>query len=321
METTQTKFPDLLTPWLSYKASLFKQRPCNSNRASQLGADCERELVYARTRWQEAAVPPLELQILLQEGEKHEREVLMELQRAGIQIIEQQISLEWKEFAVTGHLDAVVVWEGEAIPMDVKSMSDRIWSSLFRDGAKVYDWEQVKDGFTRKSWLRKYLAQITLYCLLKNCRRGLLLCLNKGTGALAQVVVDLDYDYAESLLRRAERINAHVAAGTLPERIPFDEGVCPRCPFYACCLPEQVGKEPIAFLEESTVEHLLEERVANEESARSFENADDRVKAWAKARDEERLAIGRWLVVKRKLARGVRVDIQALQGRTQGPVV
>src|SRR5437867_568445 len=73
---------------------------------------------------------------------------------------------------------------------------------------------------------------------------------------LAQVTVKLDYDYAESLLRRAERINAHVEAGTLPERIPFNEEVCPRCPFYALCLPDFEGKDPIAFLEDETVEFL-----------------------------------------------------------------
>src|SRR5437867_3531920 len=292
MQATETTFPDLLTPWLRLRGSLYKQHPCTSNRASQLGADCERELVYWRTRWQEATPPTLELQILFQEGDKHEREILIELQRAGIQVIEQQCSLELRDLKITGHVDAVVVWEGESIPIDVKTMSDHIWRSSFKDGSRVYEYEEVQEAFSRKSWLRKYLAQITLYCLLRNCERGILLCLNKGTGALAQVTVKLDYDYAESLLRRAERINAHVEAGTLPERIPFDEAVCPRCPFYALCLPDCQGKEPIAFLADEVVERLLEERAAHEEVARTFKDADERVKAWARARPEERLTIG-----------------------------
>src|SRR5262245_12318388 len=145
MNTVLTSAPDLITPWLRFKGSQYKQQPCHSNRASQLGADCERELVYLRTRWQEAQAPSLDLQILLQEGEKHEREVLMELQRAGIHIIEQQCGLAWKEFEITGSVDAVVVWEGTAIPVDVKSMSDQIWSSIFREGGKVYQWRQVEE--------------------------------------------------------------------------------------------------------------------------------------------------------------------------------
>ena len=87
--------PDLISAWKAYKSSLYKNYPCVSNRVSRLGGDCERELVYWRTNWEEAARPFLPLQILLQEGEKHEREALLELQRAGIQVIEQQCSLEW----------------------------------------------------------------------------------------------------------------------------------------------------------------------------------------------------------------------------------
>jgi len=36
MQATETTFPDLLTPWLRHRASLYKQHPCTSNRASQL---------------------------------------------------------------------------------------------------------------------------------------------------------------------------------------------------------------------------------------------------------------------------------------------
>jgi len=128
-------------------------------------------------------------------------------------------------------------------------------------------------------------------------------------------VLELDYEYAESLLQRAERINAHVESGTLPERIPFDEEVCPRCPFYHLCLPDHAGREPIAFLEDAMVVGLLEERATHEEGARAFNRADDRLKAWAKARPEERLTVGRWFLEKKQLVRGVRVDVKALAER------
>ena len=105
-----------------------------------------------------------------------EREILIELQRAGIQVIEQQGSLELRDLQITGHIDAVVVWEGESIPIDVKTMSDHTWHSTFKAGSAQYAWEEVQEAFSRKSWLRKYLAQVTLYCLLRNCERGILLC-------------------------------------------------------------------------------------------------------------------------------------------------
>ena len=157
MQATETTAPDLLTPWLRHRGSLYKQHPCTTNRASQLGADCERELVYWRTRWQEATPPSLELQILFQEGDNHERGILMELQRAGIQVIEQQCSVAWSDLEISGHVDAVVVSDGESIPIDVKTMSDQIWRSCFKDGSRVYTFEEVQESFSRKPWLRKYL--------------------------------------------------------------------------------------------------------------------------------------------------------------------
>ncbi len=316
METTiKGAAPDLLAPWLRYKASLHRRTPCTSNRASSLGGDCERELVYWRTHWEDAAEPSLALQIIFQEGDKHEREVLLELVRAGVHVIEQQCGLEWRALMITGHVDATVVHEGESIPIDVKSMSSHIWDGVFRGGSQVYAWPEVEEAFTRKPWLRKYLGQVTLYALLRGSERAMLLCLNKGKGALAQVNVELDYEYAESLLRRAERINAHVEAGTLPDRIPFDEEVCPHCPFYAACLPDHAGRDPLAFLEDAVVEGLLEERAEHEDGARVFNRADDRLKAWAKARPEERLTVGRWFLEKKKIARGVRVEVKALEDR------
>jgi len=302
--------PDLVSPIYRRREADFKIYPCHTNRASSLGGDCERALVYARTHWEEAAKPDISTIILLQEGDKHEREALADLGRAGFQVIEQQVALEWKVFQITGHLDAVVVHEGESIPLDVKSMSPHIWDSIFRRGPGVYPWEEVREAFQKKPWLRKYLGQITLYELFKSVDRGILLAVNKGTGALAQVNVDLDYDYGEFLLRRAERINGHVAAGTIPDRIPFDDEICPRCAHYTTCLPDHVGREPIAFLDNSIVERLLEERERNEDARKVFEAADERVKKWAKARTEAKWAIGPWLLEKKVDGRGTTIKIK-----------
>ena len=312
-------FPDLITPWRAYKAGLYKQQPCNSNRASNLGSDCERELTYWRTIWQEAAPPSLDLQIIFGEGNKHEREILIELQRAGIRVIEQQTTLEWREYQITGHVDCVVVHDGAGIPVDIKTMSPNVFDMVFKRGSGVYVWDEVRDAFQRKPWLKKYLAQITLYCLMRNVDKGLFICLNKATGALAQVSVDLDYSYGEMLLRRAARINEHVRAGTLPDRIPFNESVCPRCAFYTLCLPDHVGKEPIAFLEDATVEALLDEREKAEAARKVFEDADERVKSYAKARPERMISIGRWTLEKKPHGKGTRVDISSIDEPARAP--
>ena len=305
-------FPDLVDAYYTQKAKGIKRLPCHTNRASSLGGACVRELVYERTHWDQAELPDVDHQIIFDEGAVHEGTVLDELRRAGLQVVEQQTALEWKEYRITGHIDAIVVADGKSYPIDVKSMSAHIWDSVAFRGRGSYSWAEVESAFQTKPWLRKYLGQITLYCLLKGVDRGILLLKNKGTGALAQVNVELDYGYAESLVQRAIAINKHADAGTLPERIPFDDAICPRCKFYGLCLPEQVGKDPLAFLEEETVEQLIEERSHLERAGKDYDRVDRRFKDWAKARPESKIVIGRWLITKNVSPTRTVVNVEAL---------
>jgi hypothetical protein len=303
---------DLISPIYVAAEKRRKLFPQHTNRASSLGGACVRELVYSRVAWDKAALPDVELQLVFEEGELHEKAVLRLLQDCGFQVIEQQISLEWKEHQITGHMDAVVIVGGKVLPIDVKSMSPHIWDSIFRRGRGVYQWSEVADGFNAKSWTVKYRGQITLYCLLRDCDDGILLCKNKTSGALAQVNIPLDYSYGEELLIRADTINRHVAEGTLPDRIKFDDGICPGCKFYAECLPDQIGKDPLVFLDDQQIEDLLREREIHEEAAGFYEAADKRFKAWAKAREEMKIALKHWLIEKEVKKNGVYVKARRL---------
>jgi hypothetical protein len=307
-------FPDLISRYYEYKSKGIKRYPCHTNRASSLGSACERELVYDRTSWEQAELHDVDLQVIFDEGNVHEAAVLKDLAEAGLRLVEQQSPLEWREYQITAHPDAVVVVDNlpVGLPLDVKSMSPHIWDGIFRKGKGVYTWEEVGQHFTTKPWLRKYCAQITIYALLKNCEHGgILVCKNKGTGALAQVNIPLDLEYGEQLLKRAERINRHVQLGTLPDRIPWDEDVCGKCKYLSLCLPERVGKDPLVFLEDSTVEAMIDERARLEESGKEYDKIDTRFKEWAKARPETKILIGKYLVTKKATANRttVKVDI------------
>jgi hypothetical protein len=307
-------YPDIVRTVTEHKAAQYRTHPCHTNRASSLGGDCERELVYQRLHWDRAAEPSDDLKIIFQEGEKHEQAVIQDMRDAGLRVFEQQTTLHMREYQITGHIDATVGAgpDMEPVPVDVKSMSPHIWDSIFYAGADSYTWEQVAERFQAKPWLRKYRGQITLYMLMREIEHGILLCINKGTGALAQVCIDLDYTYGESLLQRAERINLHVEAETLPERIEYDEEICPRCPFYHLCLPSQQDREPIAFLSEPKVIDLLTTWGATREAAADYRRADEKVKAWAKAQESDRIAIGDWLVQVKKQRNGKRVEIREI---------
>jgi CRISPR/Cas system-associated exonuclease Cas4 (RecB family) len=305
---------DLVTPYYEEAKRQIKTFPCHTNRASALGGDCVRQLVYARSNWQNAVAHDVGLELVFREGRLQEEALLRDLAAAGIRLIEQQTALEWPEFQITGHIDAVVVVDDRAVPLEIKSMSDHIWNTVAKRGAGVYPWSEVAAAFEKKSWLRKYFAQLQLYCLLKGSEHAILLCKNKTSGAIAQVNVDLDYAYAEGLLQRADEINAHVACGTYPDRIEYDPDICGRCAWVHICLPDMVASDPIAFLSDGQIELRLNRRAELAESRTEYENLDAEVKAWAKAQGMNSIAIGEWLIEKKTTARGVRVDIRRLGG-------
>lgn len=300
--------PDLVEKLYNKAKRDIRVYPCHANRASMIDHDCERCLTYWRTSWDQVAAHEVDLELIFREGRIQEEAVLRSLMDAGIEVLEQQRPLSWREYQVTGHIDGVLRVDGKAVLLEIKSMADQIWRSVAREGPKVYDWEQVASAFTTKPWLRKYYGQLQVYMLCKECEAAILLCKNKSTGAIAQINVTLDYGYAEKLIQRAERINAHVAAGTLPERIAWDDEVCGRCEFLHLCLPDRVNKNPIQFVEDEQAEKRLETRYEAEEASREFKAADEWVKAWVweKYPDEATVTIGTSWVIEKSLTRNGR---------------
>lgn len=298
--------PDIASKVQKMRLQRYRKFPCRSNRASSLGHDCARALFYSRTAWRDASEPNSTLKLIFQEGDLHERQVLRDLDEAGFDVIEQQIALEWPEYQITGHVDAMVCTKveagapAEAFPVDVKSMSGNIWGGIFKRGAACYSWEEVQEAFGAKSWLKKYAGQLVLYMLMKNVPVGCLLCKSKQTGEMAQVVIEIDYGLGEELLKRAEKVNDAVARKAPPDRIAWDEDVCGRCEHLGSCLPDRVGEPPIKFVEISEISELLWTRSLNEKSGKEYAKADKRIKEWAKVQDDPKIVVGDWLLQIRK---------------------
>jgi CRISPR/Cas system-associated exonuclease Cas4 (RecB family) len=294
------RVPNLVNKLYEHTRKTMKTFPCHSNRASQIGRDCERQLVYWRTRWEEANPITVDLELIFREGNIQERAVKMALAEAGIDVLEEQTEVVWREYNITGHLDGVLNVNGTGVLLEIKSMADTIWRTVARDGPRAYLWMEVEEAFQTKPWLRAYYAQMQVYLLCKEYEHGIILCKNKSTGALCQINIDIDYEFAESLVQRAERINAHVAAETLPDRIPWGEDTCGRCEFLHICWPERVGKDPIQFVEDGTAEAVLDRRGEAEEAGKIFSDTHDWIKrwVWAKYPDNAQLTIGKWLIEK-----------------------
>jgi hypothetical protein len=224
-----------------YFSRKIKSYPVHSNRASDLGHPCVRYLVLSRTHWKERALHDVGLQRIFSLGNEIEQITLKELAASGVRVVEQQRPIEIKKYQITAHPDGKIIDvddERLLYPMDIKSCSPHIFDAI----STIEDMQRSK-----YLHLRKYPTQITVYMMDDDGRmqhdKGLLIFKNKVSGKLKEVWMDWDQSFADSILAKAEAVNQHIAAGTLPEPCEYDEAVCGSCPFTHICNRERVGNE------------------------------------------------------------------------------
>lgn len=203
--------------------------PVSANHASKAGHPCERYLVLYRTRGQERRMHDVGLEFIFQRGRAAERVALDELRAAGFEVIEQQRKFQDPRLQLTGAIDGKLRPPGhrDFYPTEVKALSHFDWPKL----------NCMQDFLdSDKPWLQTYPAQIQLYMYLDAKPLGMWYIKDGTTWLPKSIWVELDYDYCEGILQKLERVNAHVAAGTLPDGIN-DVDACPGCDFYHLCLP------------------------------------------------------------------------------------
>lgn len=267
-----------------YIKSQIEQWPVRSNRASDLGHECLRYLVLNRTRWQEKTLHDTRLQAIFDEGNLHEKAVLRLLEDSGFNITEQQRAFEWKEYQITGHIDAKLVTNGQVIPLEIKSSSSFVWESL----------SDIKDLYNGKyHYLRKYPAQMTSYLLMDEKSEGLFIFKNKQTGALKEIPMPVDYVLGAKLIRKAEAINKHVAEETIPEGISYDDQICEDCGYVHICLPE-VDRNALEIQTDPELEAKIERWFELKPNKSEYDKLDKEIKAQLK--NQDKIVIGNYMI-------------------------
>lgn len=238
--------PDLVTPLNAMFASRANPRMARSVNASAIGHPCERCLVFDQCR---VAKADPDLQTIYALGKMMETQAMIDLQEAlkgtDMQVVSQQAPIPPNPYGIGGVIDLFIesrTPEGKRIriPGEFKSCSPFTFPQL----NTVMDMREH-----RTPWVRKWPAQLTVYMVMTNSPEGFFLLRNKLTGHYKQIPVPLDYEYAESLLAKAERVSKAVKAyqaaqsdeervAALPPRIPFDPVVCEKCPHYSVCIPD-----------------------------------------------------------------------------------
>ena len=293
---------------LERKARDIRQHPCTSNRASEIGHPCDRRLFFLRTRWEEAALPSPELQLIFDLGQRIEDMAIRDLEDAGFQCWERNRDYEWQRFQLTAHLDCKVVCDerlyaeappeiqthltiGRGIPTEIKSMSPFAFQRL----------RTVQDMLASdRVYHQKYPAQLSVYTVMSNEPVGLFLTKNKVSGQYREIWMPLDWEYTEGLLQKAERVNAAVATNTTPPPLPWTDEICGRCEFAHIC-GQEVKRTPMEIIVDEDTENLLKRRDELKTAAREYKQVDALVKAMFEGK--EKLIVGDYLVTGKEVCR------------------
>ena len=274
---------------MEYKQAHIDQWPVVSNRASECGHPCVRYLVYNRTRSNEKSLPSAGLILVFNLGNDIEERVLKDLKEAGVFIKEQQRAFEWKEYQITGSIDAKIIDDGKVIPLEIKSCSPFVFD-------KINSVEDMKKS--KYVYMRKYPTQLNLYLLMAEQERGLFIFKQKVNGAMKEIWMDLDYDLGEQTLKKIEQVNAHVLAGTLPE--PIDDDICDDCNFQHICVPDRTRKE-IVLADDPELEDKIDQWFTLKEVMKTYNELDKEIKE--KVKGQENVLLGQFYITGKTVQR------------------
>lgn len=209
------------------KQSKIKLYPCNNLRASNVGHPCERYLYLSIRNWEDKKLHSETTQCIFDLGNKIEEYVIQTLKDAGFEVITPTVRA-WKvdKPLITGREDLRIKLEdGQFYPVEVKGLAPQEWEKL----------NSVKDFLNSKRYyVRAYPAQLYVYMYQFNKEKGYFALCNKLTGEIKLIEVPFDYDYAERILQKAERIYKCLEKEELPESCE-DISVCEHCDLAHIC--------------------------------------------------------------------------------------
>jgi CRISPR/Cas system-associated exonuclease Cas4 (RecB family) len=288
--------PDIVEAWRTLKSKKIKQHPQNCLRASSIGNGCDRYHYYSIKNWRDRVMHGPETQAIFDEGFLHEEATIKDLKEMGFEIVEQQRACQLDKPLITGHIDGIMLWENQRFPFDVKSIAD-------------YDFHKINSAedllYSKKAHQRSYPAQLQIYLLQHEEETGCFILKNKQTGAIKAIWMQMDYDFIETILKRAERVYAAIEKEAIPNRTD-DESWCRYCAFKQLCLPPSSFGDGVKPIDDLELAGLLERREQLAPLSKEFNEVDKTIKSFFDKEGEylcaDYLIKSQKINVKRKIA-------------------
>lgn len=264
----------------------IKVYPCNNLRASNLGHPCERYLYLLIKHWDEQKPYDVGLQSIFNLGNSIEEYTIENIKRAGFEVITPTVR-SWKieKPLITGREDIRIKDEnGELLPVEIKGISPFEFDKL----------NTVEDFMkSKRSYIRGYPAQLQTYMYYFAKEKGFFALTNKLTGETKFIEMPFDYEYAESLLQKAERIYKALETEQPPEACD-DISVCESCSLAHVC--GECRRVPADIDLDEELDALIDRKNELAAAKKEYEQVDKEIKARVGERDK--VITGQYLITR-----------------------
>lgn len=271
--------------------SEIKVYPCNNLRASNIGHPCERYLYLLIKHWNKQEPHDAGLQNIFDFGNSVEEYTIKKLKDAGLEVITPtQRSWKVENPLITGREDIRIKdpEDGQLYPAEIKGLSPFEWERL----------DSIEDFYdSKKYYVRGYPAQLTVYCWYFEKEKGFFVLTNKLNGRLKIIEVPFDWDRADALLKKGERIYKALAdptGKTIPDACD-DLSVCEECSLRHICTAEHTRLE--IEIDGGELEDRIRRRMELSTYKKEYEAVDADIKSLMRSRD--RVLAGQFLVEKK----------------------
>lgn len=208
--------------------------PQHNHRASSFGEACDRRLYHDIVDW-ESKLPFSESTIrAMMRGQAHEPAILDILTQCGYRVIGEQSQWFDRNLRISGRIEGHICESesGRNILVEIKSTASRQLTAC-----------KSLDQLRANRWGNRYYTQVQIYLYLFGLNAAVLVIMDVSTWELSVIPMPLDWEFADRMAKRAERINDHIDRRVPPDHIQ-NTAECKRCPHFgrACNPPMSYGE-------------------------------------------------------------------------------
>lgn len=256
--------------------------------------DCTRQMVHSILDWDKKDSPDEGLLSLFESGKKEESNIIKMLLDLGFEVINQQNPITIKnrdgEIICSGRIDGKIVYNGVAIPYEIKSMND-------------YSFQQLNtiEDFEKSPLHRKYIKQLQLYMYGNEIEVGMFIISNFRQ--IKVIPIYLDYGLCEQIIQQLENAWEYVKQKKYPDPITYNPKICDWCPWEFLCTKATLNK-PAELIDNAELESMLERMFKLEPDAKEYAELKEQIKAPFKKNGVLNAIVGtKFEIIGRKQAR------------------